>query len=305
MARIPIPKRTSRTGAPPPILNGEQAAQEVWDLGVKAGDAIIETVSDMGAFVIATAESAIASITGDEDTKSPVNNPYVYKTTPPPLACTNCNETRDGTNWYPEKETTGPNNTANTNPDEVGSSSTETVNNGQAGATDTGGQDANPPDLSSTEGSPISETNADDLGYSNEEDGVRNEGAGTERWSRKFKKNGDPYKKPGPKSEGAHNDKIEEVIQQKTKEGHTHIGGGVYRGKPEVTIETSNGSKTTRRADATFKDKDTGETGHVNVGRKNKRSGSEKDGVDPLKRERDALKDVRDAGENIEFHPYE
>ena len=41
------------------------------------------------------------------------------------------------------------------------------------------------------------------------------------------------------------------------------------------------------------------------MGRKNKRAGNEKDGVDPIKRERDALKDVRDAGENIEFHPYE
>ncbi len=172
MARIPIQKRIpQRTGAPPPYVpNGAEAAQEVWDLGVKAGDAILETASDIGAAIIAAGESAIESITGEEDTKPPENNPYIYKTTPPPTACTNCPETRPS-KW---DGSTNANDTANTNPDEVGSSSTETVNNGPAGASDTGGQDASPPDLGSTEGSPIPETNTDDLKYNSEEDGVKN-----------------------------------------------------------------------------------------------------------------------------------
>lgn len=54
---------------------------------------------------------------------------------------------KDAEDVFDQKNTTacldcGPSNTANTNPDEVGSSSTETVNNGPAGASDTGGQES-------------------------------------------------------------------------------------------------------------------------------------------------------------------
>jgi hypothetical protein len=95
-------------------------------------------------------------------------------------ACLTCHnnaesqtEVKQGTYTGPEAKDwgggfIGPNDTANTNPDKIGSSSTETVDNGPTGVSDTGNQDASPPDLNSTEGSPISETNADDLRYNSE-----------------------------------------------------------------------------------------------------------------------------------------
>jgi hypothetical protein len=88
-------------------------------------------------------------------------------------------EVKQGTYTGPEAKDwgggfIGPNDTANTNPDEIGSSSTETVDNGSTGASDTGNQDASPPDLNSTEGSPIPETNADDLRYNSEDGGAEN-----------------------------------------------------------------------------------------------------------------------------------
>ena len=41
------------------------------------------------------------------------------------------------------------------------------------------------------------------------------------------------------------------------------------------------------------------------IGRSNQRVGSEKNGIDPIKRERDALEDIRGAGHDIEFEPYD
>jgi len=113
----------------------------------------------------------------------------------------------------------------------------------------------------------------------------------------------DNTKKRGPKAEGGpHNDKMDEIIKKKKEEGYTHENG---RTKTEATIETPSGNKESRRADLTFKDPETGKIHHVNVGRSNKRPGSELGGVDPIKRERDALEDIRGSGETIEFVPYD
>ncbi|MEO0797291.1 MAG: hypothetical protein AAFX93_19230 [Verrucomicrobiota bacterium] len=136
------------------------------------------------------------------------------------------------------------------------------------------------------------------------EGSAKSTGAGSQRWSQKTTKDGAPHKKPGPKPDGPHNDKIEEIIQRETDAGNTHVGGGVYRKTPEVTIETRGGVKDTRRTDATFVDRN-GNTYHYNVGQSNKRPGAEKGGVDPIKRERDALDDIRGADENIEFEAYD
>lgn len=53
-----------------------------------------------------------------------------------------------------------------------------------------------------------------------------------QRWMIKTKKDGTPYKKPGPKTKGtgAHNEKIEEIIKRESaKPGVTHIGGGMEK----------------------------------------------------------------------------
>ena len=113
------------------------------------------------------------------------------------------------------------------------------------------------------------------------------------------------WKKRGPKPEGTgpHNDAIANVIAKNKLLGHKHIGGGGKK-TPELIIKTPGGHKPYRRPDASFRHKDTGEIFHVNVGRKNQRSGLEKGGVDPIIRERKALEDIRNIGENISFEHY-
>ncbi len=129
-------------------------------------------------------------------------------------------------------------------------------------------------------------------------------GPGAQRWMNKTKNNGEPYAKPGPRPDGPHNDKIDDIIEQQLADGHEHIGGGLYRDVRELTIRTPGGYKPTRRPDASFIHKDTGEIFHYNVGRKNVRAGSELDNIDPIIREREALEDLRGAGESVFFVPY-
>jgi len=95
---------------------------------------------------------------------------------------------------------------------------------------------------------------------------------------------------------------MDEIIEKKKKDGYIHTGG---RTKGERTIETKDGNKDTRRTDLTFKDPKTGKEHHVNVGRSNQRPGTENGGIDPIKRERDALDDIRNNGHDIEFEPYD
>lgn len=145
----------------------------------------------------------------------------------------------------------------------------------------------------------------DPLGLMAKEKGVGCTGKpGTQRWKNKVRNDGKPYSKPGPKSDGAHNDKIQQIIDREVAAGNTHVAGGVYSGKAEMTIDTTGGYKDTRRPDATFKDKN-GNIYHYNVGKSNIRKGTEKNGVDPIIREREALDDIRSAGETIHFEPYD
>jgi hypothetical protein len=109
-------------------------------------------------------------------------------------------------------------------------------------------------------------------------------GADGARYGRK--KDGTPRAKPGPKpkGEGPHNNKVEQIIAREKNKGKEHIGGGSE--KTELTVETPGGAKPTRRMDASFRDPETGEISHYNVGKFNKRG-------DPIKRERDAESDVK------------
>ena len=119
-----------------------------------------------------------------------------------------------------------------------------------------------------------------------------------QRWMTKTKKDGTPYKKPGPKTKGtgAHNEKTEEIIKRESaKPGVTHIGGGME--KTENIINTPNGSKPYRRMDASFKRAD-GSIYHINVGR------TLEDGKTGIKRERQALEDVLNAGYDVSFEGY-
>lgn len=108
---------------------------------------------------------------------------------------------------------------------------------------------------------------------------------------------GDAAKKrgPKPKSEGGpHNEKIEEVGGQ-LGEGETLVGGGGR--KPEVLIPTPGGNKTGRRPDVLVEMPD-GSLRGTNVG-KTKTDGS------PIKREQEALDDLRGAGVDMDFVPYD
>ena len=123
-------------------------------------------------------------------------------------------------------------------------------------------------------------------------------GLSGQRWMTKTKKDGTPYKKPGPKTKGtgAHNEKTEEIIKRESaKPGVTHIGGGME--KTENIINTPNGSKPYRRMDASFKRAD-GSIYHINVGR------TLEDGKTGIKRERQALEDVLNAGYDVSFEGY-
>ena len=123
-------------------------------------------------------------------------------------------------------------------------------------------------------------------------------GLSGQRWMTKTKKDGTPYKKPGPKTKGtgAHNEKTEEIIKRESaKPGVTHIGGGME--KTENIINTPNGSKPYRRMDASFKRAD-GSIYHINVGR------TLEDGKTGIKRERQALEDALNAGYDVSFEGY-
>jgi RHS repeat-associated protein len=120
-------------------------------------------------------------------------------------------------------------------------------------------------------------------------------GLAGQRWQNKTKKDGTPYKKPGPKSKGTgdHNAKIEEIIKRETaKPGVEHIGGG---NKAEIIIETPGGHKDIRRMDASFKVDD---IYHINVGR------TLEDSKTGVIRERLALEDAKSAGHNVSFEGY-
>jgi uncharacterized protein RhaS with RHS repeats len=105
---------------------------------------------------------------------------------------------------------------------------------------------------------------------------------------------------PVPKGKGEHNAIIKQVIEEKIAQGLEHIGGGSLT---ELIVDTK-GHKSKRRPDASFQDK-LGNISHVNVGRKNKRDGCEEGAIDPIIREREALEDLRNAGENITFKHYD
>lgn len=118
-----------------------------------------------------------------------------------------------------------------------------------------------------------------------------------QRWMGKTKKDGTPYKKPGPKTKGTgeHNAKIEEVIRRESaKPGVTHIGGG---SKTEMIIDTEGGEKPYRRMDASFQRADKS-VYHVNVGR------TLEDGQTGIKRERLAIDDVLSKGHDVSFEGY-
>jgi len=122
-------------------------------------------------------------------------------------------------------------------------------------------------------------------------------GLSGQRWKGKTKKDGTPYKKPGPKTKGtgAHNAKIEEIINRESaKPGVTHIGGG---SKTEIIIDTAGGNKPSRRMDASFQRADKS-IYHINVGR------TLEDGKTGIKRERLALDDVLDKGHDASFEGY-
>ena len=59
------------------------------------------------------------------------------------------------------------------------------------------------------------------------------------------------------------------------------------------------------RPDASFRNPETGEIFHLNVGRRNKRPGTETGNVDPIIREREALEDLRAQGHNVQFEHYD
>jgi RHS repeat-associated protein len=117
---------------------------------------------------------------------------------------------------------------------------------------------------------------------------------GTQRWKNKFRKDGQPFEKPGPKRDGAHEQKIQEIIDQYSAPDFKHIGGGT---KPERYVSTPDGIKPYRRTDVTFQNPDTLEEFHFNVGKSNRRG-------DPITREREALKDIRRQEVQIQFRRY-
>ena len=122
-------------------------------------------------------------------------------------------------------------------------------------------------------------------------------GLSGQRWMGKTKKDGTPYKKPGPKPKGtgAHNAKIEEIINREaSKPDIIHIGGG---SKTEITINTPNGSKPYRRMDTSFQRAD-GSIYHINVGR------TLNDDKTGIKRERLALEDALNDGHDVSFEGY-
>jgi hypothetical protein len=98
-------------------------------------------------------------------------------------------------------------------------------------------------------------------------------------------------RKGGPEHQGT----IADVIAEGTANGLDHIGGG---SKPEVKIETPGGNKGSRYPDVSFRNPDTGEETHVNVGRT---IGS----GEPVARERRALEDMRRQGIQIDYVPYD
>lgn len=119
-----------------------------------------------------------------------------------------------------------------------------------------------------------------------------------DRYKDKVRKDGQPYEKPGPKPNGEHRKKIDEILKRELDRGLEHLGGGP---ETEVTVDTKNGYKPYRRADLTFRDPVTGKIQHHNVGLSNV-SG------EPILREREALEDFRrhanNGNRNITLHSY-
>ena len=115
---------------------------------------------------------------------------------------------------------------------------------------------------------------------------------GTQRWKNNVTKSGRPYRKPGPKTNpnAPHNKKSREIIEREKKKGMKHIGGGNL---PEKVVRTEGGKKPYRRMDASFKDPKTGKVTHYNVGKKTQKVDSSTGEPVPIKRERDAIKDVK------------
>lgn len=115
----------------------------------------------------------------------------------------------------------------------------------------------------------------------------------------KLKSDGLEKNKRGPKTggAGAHNEKIKQIGEQATQEGHTVVAGGGV--KPEKLIPTPGGAKSGRRPDVIIKDKDTGELRGVNVGR------TKADGT-AIKREQEAASDLNNHSDlPTTFVPYD
>jgi hypothetical protein len=101
---------------------------------------------------------------------------------------------------------------------------------------------------------------------------------------------------PKPAGTGPHNQKIGELADN-LPPGDKVIAGGQRPGLPEAVIPTPGGAKGARRPDILVERPDGSRYG-VNVGKRYKVSG------EPIKREAEALKDLRDAGLEMRFEPY-
>jgi len=115
----------------------------------------------------------------------------------------------------------------------------------------------------------------------------------------KFRKDGLPYAKPGPKVNGGpHNNVRDRLIKDMEAAGFKHTGGGSLS---EIIVETKGGIKDFRRMDVSFEHPKTGKTIHFQIGVRNKRG-------DPIIREREAISDVKNFADkkdrNVLFIPY-
>jgi hypothetical protein len=101
---------------------------------------------------------------------------------------------------------------------------------------------------------------------------------------------------PVPWPNGPHNQKIWEIVRSLIERGYEHTKGG-GSGAPEEVIQIAGGHKSARRPDATLVDP-SGKEYRFNVGRTYK-SGA------PIKREVDAIEDLRRMGIDTDFFPYD
>ncbi len=157
--KISIPVLT----ADPAVIAQQRAeqGQALWDAGVKAGDALIETASDIGEAAIAAGKTAQETITGVEGPQTPPEIKDDYKIVPPPGGCINCQQEAK---QRADEKLTGGCNTANENRADradLGDPSFENPNNGPLGSSNTGGQE--PVEIDSTLSFPANEQNPEDL----------------------------------------------------------------------------------------------------------------------------------------------